>query len=119
MNPRALPPTVPGVSEYLLLLSQAATGDRQGEDMSMPSDSGPDWLGRQDQTVLVSSLSLSLKVSLSLSLRFHPAATSTALKIPRRCWARRRRKRRNLRGAMSAGLFRWAKVSRQASPAFF
>lgn len=79
MSPRVLPPTVPGLSEYLLLLSQATRADRQAEEMLIPSDSGPDWLGRQDHTVLVSSLSLSLKVSLNSSLRFHPAATSTAL----------------------------------------
>lgn len=101
LSPRALPPTVPGLSEHLLLLSQATRADRQGEETLIPSDLGPDWLGRQDHTVLVSSLSLSLKVSLTSSLSFHPAATSTAIKIPKRCWARRRRNKRKLRGAMS------------------
>lgn len=60
MSPRALP-------GYLLLLSRATTAGRQAEDMLIPSGLGPDWLGRQDHTVLVSSLSLSLKVSLASS----------------------------------------------------
>lgn len=119
MSPRALPPTVPGRSEHLLLLFQASRGGRQGGEMLIPSDLGPDWPGRQDQTVLVSSLSLSLKVSLIASLRFHPAATSTAIRIPVRCWARRRRSKRRLRGPMPTSLFQWAETIRQASPALF
>lgn len=64
MGLRALPPAVPGPSGYLLLLSRTTKGDRQGGEILISSGLDPDWLGRQDQTVLVSSLSLSLKVSL-------------------------------------------------------
>lgn len=81
MDRRALPPSDPGRPECLVLLSQAAGSDRQEGEILILSDSGPDWLGRQDQTVLVSSLSLSLKVSLISPLRFHPAPVSPALEI--------------------------------------
>lgn len=82
MGHRALPLPVPGVSGYLSLLSLATKDDGQREEILISLDSGPDWLGRQDQTVLVSSSSLSLKVSLISPSGFHPAAASKALKVP-------------------------------------
>lgn len=48
MSHRPLPPPVPDLPGYLFLLSQTANGDRQKGGISILSDFGPDWLGRQD-----------------------------------------------------------------------
>lgn len=59
MGHRALLPPVRSESECLLLLSHISEGRRQEEDFLTLSGSYPDWLGRRDQTNLVSSLSSS------------------------------------------------------------
>lgn len=65
MGHRRLPPRpAPRAPASLLLWSRAAGACRQGHEIVPSSGLGPDWLGRQDQNALVSSLSLSLKVSL-------------------------------------------------------
>lgn len=58
-----------GFSQRPSLLSPATRSHRHGDEILILSDLGPDWLGRQDKTVLVSSSSFKLKGKLGPSVK--------------------------------------------------
>lgn len=62
-------PSAAGCSQRRSLLSPAKGSHRHGDEILILSDLGPDWLGRQDKTVLVSSSSFKLKGKLGPSVK--------------------------------------------------